>query len=239
MNYGSIVILTGAGISAESGIPTFRADDGLWENHKVTEIATPSGFKKDPEKVLRFYNDRRKAMMSQTIRPNPAHLALADLEAHYPGDVYIVTQNIDPLHEIAGSQKVFHMHGEILKARCIKSDDVFPWSSAFDIETLCPCCQEPGRLRPHIVWFGEMPFHMEDIDDLLETCGLFISIGTSGEVYPAAGFVNWARQNRAYCIELNPKPTYNPSFHTFIEGTAGKEVPNLVRSILEGSLKTH
>lgn len=232
MKKSSIVILTGAGISAESGIKTFRASDGLWENHPIDKVATPEAFAKNPKLVHQFYNERRKQIQSHNIAPNAAHLALAKLEEEHAGKVLVVTQNIDNLHERAGSKNLIHMHGEILKIRCNKSANVYPCDYDISIETSCECCNIMGTLRPHIVWFGEIPFQMEEIYQSLETADIFISIGTSGNVYPAAGFVEHAKDSGANCIEVNPKPTYNTNFDDFRKGPASIEVPKLVSELM-------
>ena len=202
-----IVILTGAGISAESGIKTFRACDGLWEEHRVEDVATPEGYARDPELVQRFYNARRHQLQRAEIHPNPAHYALARLERLLPGRVTLVTQNIDNLHESAGSKNLIHMHGELLKARCPGSGQVIEWRGDLHQEELCSCCQFPHPLRPHVVWFGEMPLGLDRIYSALAQCDLFISIGTSGAVYPAAGFVHEAGLNGAHTVELNLEPS--------------------------------
>lgn len=198
-----IVILTGAGISAESGIRTFRASDGLWEDHRVEDVASPAGFRRDPALVYRFYNMRRQQLLSPDIAPNAAHHALAALEKNYGGEVVLITQNIDDLHSRAGSKNLLHMHGELLKARCLLCDTISEVSTDFDHASACPACSDAGGLRPHIVWFGEMPLFMDEIYHHLSTCSLFAAIGTSGHVYPAAGFVEAAALNGAKTVELN------------------------------------
>ncbi len=189
-----IVVLTGAGISAESGIQTFRAADGLWENHRVEDVASPEGFKRNPGLVQRFYNERRRKLLEPGISPNDGHLALARLEREFKGDFLLVTQNIDDLHERAGSKNLIHMHGELFKVRCLDSEKIFVWKEDITPASACPCCGKSGVLRPHIVWFGEMPLFMDRISAALEECDLFLSIGTSGNVYPAAGFVRIAAE---------------------------------------------
>ena len=232
-NYTSIVVLTGAGISAESGIKTFRASDGLWENHKVEEVATPEGFQANPELVQRFYNERRKQLLSPEIKPNAAHQALSELESKFPGKVLVVTQNIDNLHEQAGTQNLIHMHGELLKMRCEFTEQVFDIRGDIEYATLCPCCNKPGRLRPHIVWFGEMPMKMDQIYRALMACDLFLSIGTSGHVYPAAGFVQQAKEAGAHTIEINLEPSVIESqFDEHLYGKAGETLPALVAELL-------
>ena len=231
--YRNIVILTGAGISAESGIQTFRAQDGLWENHKIEDVATPEGFQRDPDLVQAFYNKRRKGLQSPDIEPNAAHKALGELEKRLDGKVTIITQNIDNLHERGGSDNVIHMHGELLKARCSESNQVIEHKDDILTGELCHCCQIPAQMRPHIVWFGEMPLRMGDIYSALEEADLFISIGTSGVVYPAAGFVHDAKMHCAHTIEINLEPSAVES--EFVEKRYGKasiEVPKLVSELL-------
>ena len=233
----SIVVLTGAGISAESGIKTFRDIGGLWENYQVEEVASPGGFAADPVLVHRFYNLRRHDLLHGGIDPNPAHKALARLEQEFPGDFLLVTQNIDNLHERAGSLQMIHMHGEILKMRCSVSGQVFPIDHDLSVEERCECCREPGRLRPHVVWFGEMPMEMDLIYAALDSCDLFISIGTSGNVYPAAGFVQVARAAGAHTVEINLEPSAVESdFHEHIYGLAGEKVPDFTDEVLKDVL---
>ena len=231
--YKNIVILTGAGISAESGIQTFRAQDGLWENHKIEDVATPEGFQRDPDLVQAFYNKRRKGLQSPDIEPNAAHKALGELEKRLEGKVTVITQNIDNLHARGGSEKVINMHGELLKARCSESNQVIEHKEDILTGELCHCCQIPAQMRPHIVWFGEMPLRMGDIYSALEEADLFISIGTSGVVYPAAGFVHDAKMHGAHTIEINLEPSAVES--EFVEKRYGKasiEVPKLVSELL-------
>ncbi|MGH1461404.1 MAG: Sir2 family NAD+-dependent deacetylase [Neptuniibacter sp.] len=230
----SIVILTGAGISAESGIRTFRASDGLWEDHKVDDVATPEAFERDPHLVHRFYNERRKQLLSDSVKPNPAHHALAKLENKFPGKSLLVTQNIDNLHERAGSENLIHMHGELLNMRCKNTGMVYRTDSDSQPEDLCQCCGSSGNLRPDIVWFGEMPMQMDRIYNALENCDLFISIGTSGHVYPAAGFVEMANACGAVTVELNLEPSKKESaFDHHIYGHASEVVPEFINDILE------
>jgi NAD-dependent deacetylase len=233
MNYRRIVVLTGAGISAESGIKTFRGADGLWENHRPEEVATPEAFQRDPELVQRFYNERRAQLLSGSIRPNAAHAALAELEQRFSGDFLLVTQNIDNLHECAGSERLIHMHGELLKSRCTRSGSLFPVSGELHAASRCRCCQMSGTLRPHVVWFGEMPLEMERIYAGLAQCDLFLSVGTSGNVYPAAGFVAIASRAGATTIELNLEPSSVASeFKQHITGPATRTLPALVDALL-------
>ncbi len=232
--YRNIVVLTGAGISAESGIQTFRSQDGLWENHRIEDVATPEGFARNPDLVQNFYNERRRELQNPQIKPNAAHTALGQLEAEFHGKVTIVTQNIDNLHERGGSKNIIHMHGELLKARCVESGQVIECSGDLHTGDLCHCCQIPAQLRPHIVWFGEMPIDMGGIYSALETADLFISIGTSGVVYPAAGFVHDARMHHAHTIEINLEPSAVQSeFAEKRYGKASVEVPKLVAELLK------
>ena len=231
MFFKNIVILTGAGISAESGIKTFRGNLGLWEEEKIEEVATPEAFRKNPQKVLDFYNLRKKQLAK--CNPNVAHFALANLEKKYPGKVNLITQNVDDLHEKAGSQNIIYMHGELLKMRCQKSDRIFESQLPLDENFLCPCCGRSGTLRPHIVWFGEIPLELPKIFDHLKNCQLFIAIGTSGTVYPAASFVSEARRYGAYTVNINPEESENEIyFHRTLRGNASVETEKLVKEIL-------
>ena len=229
-----IVILTGAGISKESGLETFRDPDGIWARVSIEEVATPEAFIRDPERVHAFYNARRRGLLNEAVAPNAAHLALARLERDWPGNVMLVTQNIDDLHERAGSRNLIHMHGEILKARCEACGAVTDWRNDLEVATRCPACGEAGALRVHVVWFGEMPFEMERITQTLAAAALFVSIGTSGSVYPAAGFVEEARMiGRARTVELNLEPSEGASlFHEARHGPASELVPDFVEQIL-------
>lgn len=232
MNYQRIVVLTGAGISAESGIRTFRGADGLWEDHRLEDVATPEAFERDPALVQRFYNARRQQLLAADIAPNPAHLALAQLEQRFPGEFMLVTQNIDDLHERAGSRNLIHMHGELLKARCSVSGQLFPLHDNLSIENRCQCCNLAGTLRPHVVWFGEMPLEMERIYAALSECDLFISIGTSGNVYPAAGFVECANMAGAHSVELNlERSSVGDAFAEHHFGPASEIVPDYLNNL--------
>lgn len=229
----NIVILTGAGVSAESGIDTFRDAGGLWEQHRVEDVATPEAFARDPDLVLRFYDMRREAI--QTKAPNAAHRALARLDAEWPGDLLIVTQNVDDLHERAGARRLIHMHGEHLNAWCTACDNRVPWSGPLLDRPACSACGTAGHLRPDIVWFGEMPYRMDEIYHALAQADLFVSIGTSGAVYPAAGFVREARASGARTLELNMEPSQGS--HWFDEarhGPATALVPAWVEEVLGG-----
>ena len=224
----NIVILTGAGISAESGLKTFRDNDGLWENHRVEEVATPEAFEQNPSLVYRFYNARRAQLQQDDVNPNAAHEALAKLEKAFGSNLMLVTQNVDDLHERGGSQSVYHMHGKLLSARCAISQQTFDWSDSFDHTTKCPCCNRV-TLRPDIVWFGEMPMYMEEIYDALSKADVFVAIGTSGNVYPAAGFVQIAKESGAHTIEANLEPgVTNALFDESLTGPASHIVPQWV-----------
>ncbi|MEL6877208.1 MAG: NAD-dependent deacylase [Pseudomonadota bacterium] len=235
----NIVILTGAGISAESGIDTFRDAGGLWEQHKVEDVATPEGFARDPDLVLGFYDMRRDALAK--VEPNDAHRALARLEREFvktPGrELLLVTQNVDDLHERGGAQNVLHMHGELKSALCLSCEIRSRWDAAMSAQNgqrpPCPVCQAPS-LRPDVVWFGEMPYQMDRIYASLLKTDLFVSIGTSGAVYPAAGFVQEARAAGAKTLELNLEPSGGSHhFHEARHGPAGQLVPQWVDEVLE------
>jgi len=228
----NIVILTGAGISAESGLRTFRAADGLWEDHRVEDVATPEAFRRDPDLVQRFYDQRRQDIIS--AQPNAAHAALARLDAECPGELLIVTQNIDDLHERAGAGRVLHMHGEGLSARCTACDARHRWTGTLRDNPPCPACGA-AALRPDIVWFGEMPYRMDEIFAALASADLFISIGTSGAVYPAAGFVQEARNHGAATLELNLDPSQGSRwFDETRLGPASELVPAWADEVLNG-----
>lgn len=230
-----IVILTGAGMSAESGLATFRASDGLWENHRPEDVATPEAFAADPNLVHRFYNARRAKLLDGVVAPNAAHIALARLEHEFDGDLLLVTQNIDDLHERAGSTRVLHMHGELMRSRCVVCSAVSEFRGDVDRTTRCPVCGSDGGMRPHVVWFGEVPFGMDEIFGALERCDVFAAIGTSGNVYPAAGFVQVARQTGAHTVEINLEPSWvNTDFRETRLGLAGETVPHWVDEMLQG-----
>ncbi|AGH80818.1 5,6-dimethylbenzimidazole phosphoribosyltransferase [Psychromonas sp. CNPT3] len=232
-NYKKIVVLTGAGISAESGVRTFRAQDGLWEDHRVEDVATLEGYLKNPQFVLNFYNNIRQKYCLENIKANTAHQALAKLEQEFSGDFLLITQNIDNLHEQAGSKNIIHMHGELLKARCTHCMQVFDWDKEMHVHDICQNCQTKGSMRPNIVWFGEIPFEMDTIYDALFEADLFIAIGTSGHVYPAAGFAEEAKQAGAYSIELNVTASQQQSnFDKIILEKASISVPLLVDAIV-------
>jgi NAD-dependent deacetylase len=227
-----IVILTGAGISRESGLATFRDADGIWARHRIEDVATPQAFARNPDLVQSFYNARRAQLRDPAIQPNAAHLALARLEAAWPAPVTLVTQNIDGLHRRAGSRNVIAMHGELLKARCLACGGVSEWAQDITAHATCPACGATGRLRPHVVWFGETPLEMDRIETALDECGIFVSIGTSGQVYPAAGFVQAVRRH-ARCVELNLEETEGAAlFHEAHHGPATEIVPEFVERML-------
>jgi NAD-dependent deacetylase len=262
MEFRNIVVLTGAGISADSGLATFRAADGLWEGHRVEDVATREAYRRDPALVHQFY-DARRARLAE-VEPNAAHMALAKLDAEWPGELLIVTQNVDDLHERAGAKRLLHMHGELTSGWCLGCDERFPWQgpmSPFTVRpepdeglhfspggpegqpfyklrangsvNVCPSCQMQGGVRPDIVWFGEMPYGMERIDAALRKADLFVSIGTSGAVYPAAGFVQTARYCGALCIEMNLEPSQGSLFFNETRlGRARDLVPAWVDEVL-------
>jgi NAD-dependent deacetylase len=229
-----VVILTGAGISAESGIRTFRGADGLWEGHRIEDVASPQGFQRDPQTVYRFYNERRAQLLQPDIQPNAAHHALARLEEHLADHFLLVTQNIDDLHKRAGSKRVLPMHGELRKARCDACRAVPDFDEGFDAATNCPACHAAGHLRPHVVWFGEMPLYMDDIYQALMQCDVFAAIGTSGHVYPAAGFVELAARAGAETIEINlEQSAVHSAFDDARYGPATEQVPAWVEQLLK------
>jgi NAD-dependent deacetylase len=236
----NIVILTGAGVSQESGLPTFRTmangvmgwDTGLTV-HPVEDVATPEAFRRDPALVHAFYDARRERLGS--VQPNAAHVALAKLDALWPGELLLVTQNVDDLHERAGSSRLVHMHGELAKGWCLDCDARFAWNGSMGLGATCPKCGAIGRIRPDIVWFGEMPYEMDRIEQSLRDCDLFVSIGTSGAVYPAAGFVQTARYRGATTLEMNLEPSLGS--YLFDEsriGRAGELVPAWVEELISG-----
>jgi NAD-dependent deacetylase len=228
----NIVVLTGAGVSAESGLATFRGPDGLWEGHRVEDVATPEAFVRDPALVHAFYDARRTNLAS--VEPNAAHEALARLDARWPGEFLLVTQNVDDLHERAGSKRLAHMHGELTKGWCLACNARFEWTGPMGMSAECPSCGAAGLVRPDIVWFGEMPYEMDRIDEALRRCDLFVSIGTSGAVYPAAGFVQTARHCGAQTLEMNLEPSMGSFlFDESRTGKAGELVPAWVIGLLD------
>ena len=230
-DFRNIVILTGAGLSAESGLATFRDKDGIWAKYDYREVATPEGFRANPRLVHEFYNQRRRGLKG--VAPNAAHLALARLEREHKGTVSVVTQNIDPLHEAAGTRNLIHMHGELLQALCALCEARRPWAGDLDTGTVCAACGKSGGMRSDVVWFGEMPYEMDRIYELLARADLFLSIGTSGNVYPAAGFVAVAQENGGHTVELNLEPSEGASlFHATVHGPATQVVPAYVDRLL-------
>lgn len=229
--YANIVVLTGAGLSAESGVATFRDKGGIWSKYDIEDVATPDAFRRNPSLVHDFYNERRRAHAG--VEPNAAHFALARLEREHQGTVTVVTQNIDALHEAAGSRNLIHMHGELLKALCALCGERHAWGEDLSLMTACPSCAKRGGMRPDVVWFGEMPYEMESIYRALVGADLFISIGTSGNVYPAAGFVAATREAGAHTVELNLEPSEAAHvFHEAIHGPATRVVPAYVDTLL-------
>lgn len=226
-----IVVLTGAGVSAESGLATFRDSGGLWENHDPMTIATPEAFRRDPALVYRFYNARRNQL--RDVAPNAAHRALARLQSEFPGEIFLVTQNVDDLHERGGSAQVCHMHGELNRVLCNACGESLRVCDDYNGASSCSACSVAGKLRPDIVWFGEIPYHMDQIASQLRRCDLFIAVGTSGVVYPAAGFVQEARAGGAYTVEINRELSeVTGYFHQQRRGTATVEVSALVEEVL-------
>ena len=229
-----IFVLTGAGVSVESGLGSFRDKDGLWSRYDLREVATPEGFARNPGKVHAFYDVRRRGLLDAA--PTAAHLALAKLQgalAGRGGRLFICTQNIDDLHERAGATGVVHMHGELFKARCLACEAVADWRGDMGLAAACPACGVVGRLRPHVVWFGEMPMFMDEIAGAIADADLFVSIGTSGSVYPAAGFVADARAAGVRTCEINLDPSENAwMFDERVYGPASVEVPRWVEALL-------
>ena len=226
----NIVILTGAGISAESGIATFRGPGGLWEGHRVEDVCTPEALARDPALVHRFYDLRRAALAD--VEPNAAHHALARLDAAWPGELLIVTQNVDDLHERAGANRLLHMHGELRSALCAACGAQAAWRGPLPPGSICGACAAP-MLRPDIVFFGEMPYQMDRIEHAIARADLFVSVGTSGAVYPAAGFVQTARYYGAQTLEMNLEPSAGSiHFHDVRIGAAGALVPVWVEDMV-------
>lgn len=227
----NIVILTGAGISAESGLSTFRGPDGLWEGHRVEDVCTPEAFRRDPKLVHAFY-DARRARLAE-VEPNAAHRALARLDREWPAELLLVTQNVDDLHDRAGSKRLLHMHGELMRGWCLRCSGRFGWTGPMGEGATCPACGAAGSVRPDIVWFGEMPYGLEQVDAALRRCDLFVSIGTSGAVYPAAGFVQTARYCGAGTLEMNLEPSLGTMlFDESRTGPAGTLVPEWVEELI-------
>jgi len=231
----SIFFLTGAGISAESGLKTFRDQNGLWENHRIEEVATPESFRNNPQKVHDFYNERRKQLIDAFVSPNAAHISLGELKKNFHGKIHVITQNVDNLHERGGVEDVIHMHGELLKIKCNYCGQSYA-TQEFNISTNSACqeCDSVGGMRPDIVWFGEIPYYMNEIEALLASCDLFVSVGTSGQVYPAAMFVQMAK-NFTQCktIELNLEASFGVNHFDFsYQGKASELVPQLTKFLL-------
>lgn len=235
--FAHIFILTGAGISAESGLGTFRDTGGVWSRFSWEELATPQGYARNPQRVLEFYNARRTNLLAAS--PNPAHTALARLAAHQAAggrQLTLVTQNVDDLHERAGSPDVIHMHGELLAGWCVSCGWRGHWAQDMPAGGGCPACGDDGQLRPDVVWFGEMPYQMDLIGERLMLADLFVSIGTSGSVYPAAGFVDEARRLGIPRVEINLEPSDNGwMFDRTHLGPASTEVPGWVDALIAGS----
>jgi len=232
MTAPAIVILTGAGISAESGLGTFRDEGGLWAQHRIEDVATPEGFARNPQLVVDFYNARRN--QAATATPNAAHAALARLAAEHAGPVTLITQNVDDLHEKGGSPEVIHMHGALNSALCAACYHRWPAPLDMHLGHACPACDRPTA-RPDIVWFGEIPYHMDRIERALAEADIFAAIGTSGNVYPAAGFVQMARHVGARTVEMNLDPGENVTlFEEVRSGKASNTVPAWVDEVLSG-----
>ena len=232
MKYNKIVILTGAGISAESGLPTFRDEEGLWNKHRIEDVATIEGFERNPEYVHDFYNEMKKEL--QNVKPNAAHLAISELQKNYPAEIAVVTQNVDLLHEKAGNKNVFHIHGQINQAVCLNCGHIITTWDDVTTEDVCENCGMHGSFKPNIVFFGENLLYLNEVDAWLRSCDLFVSIGTSGVVFPANTFVRTAKYHNADTIEFNLKPTANNyEFDRHIIGKAGDMFPVFVRELIE------
>lgn len=231
-----IVVLTGAGISVESGITAFRASDGLWEQHRIEDVATPEGYAKKPKLIQNFYNDRRVHLKKTIVKPNAAHIALVELEntlIQARHRFTLITQNVDNLHQRAGSNHVIPMHGELFKVRCVQSGRIYDWHTNVEECDRCQCCTPAQHLRPHIVWFGEVPLQMDEIYKAIEQATHFLSIGTSSNVYPAAGFVQAANEVGAHTVELNLEPSKAETlFKEKIYGAATQIVPAYIEKLL-------
>lgn len=229
-----IAVLTGAGISKESGLDTFRDTDGIWHRYSLEDVCTPEGFKRNPVLVHDFYNQRRQQLLGSAIAPNAAHTALAALEEAWPGKFTLITQNIDNLHERAGSKNILHMHGELLRVRCSTCSHSLLTVEQSTIDDICRACAVKGRMRPDIVWFNEMPYHMDVIEKALIDADLFVAIGTSGTIYPAAGFRMLAAQFGASTVEVNLEPSGQANYFTHgFYGPATAQVPLFVSQIME------
>lgn len=229
-----LVLLTGAGISAESGLATFRDAGGIWSKVRIEDVATPEAFARNPARVQEFYNARRRQLQDPTVQPNAAHKALAELDVAWPGPFLLVTQNVDDLHRRAGSKRMLSMHGQLASRLCAACEERVPWTEDLAVDMVCPSCGGKGTLRPDIVWFGEAPYGMEEIEEALASARIFASIGTSGQVYPAAGFVALAQRAGALTIELNLEPSEGGRrFQQRRYGPATEIVPEFVAALLE------
>lgn len=229
-----LVLLTGAGISAESGLATFRDAGGIWSKVRIEDVATPEAFARNPARVQEFYNARRRQLQDPTVQPNAAHKALAELDVAWPGPFLLVTQNVDDLHRRAGSKRMLAMHGQLASRLCATCEERVPWTEDLAVDMVCPSCGGKGTLRPDIVWFGEAPYGMEEIEAALASARIFASIGTSGQVYPAAGFVALAQRAGALTIELNLEPSEGGRrFQQRRYGPATEIVPEFVAALLE------
>src|SRR5277367_3099858 len=225
-----VFVLTGAGVSAESGVPTFRDNNGLWNGCRVEDVATPEAWAENAERVWRFYAMRRRD--AQSCQPNPAHVALAELERELRERFFLCTQNVDPLHELAGSKRLVHMHGELFRSRCERecSHDSFPDEGIYESVADIPRCTCGGRMRPHVVWFGEVPMEMDRIFEELDRCTMLMVVGSSGTVHPAASFVQWARRSGARTVYVGPERPLNAAMFTdIVLGKAGEALPGLFR----------
>jgi NAD-dependent deacetylase len=235
--YKNIVVLTGSGISKESGIPTFRDLGGLWEGYDINHVASPQGFKNNPKLVYDFYNKRRRHLLSDEVTPNAAHKALVELEAWSKVEFSLITQNVDDLHERSGSLNVYHIHGELLSAKCTETNRCFGWEDDLDQNSVNPRTGKTGTLRPDVVWFGEQLRYEEEVKEALQYCRIFIAIGTSGTVYPAAGYVEQVQKNCARTIELNLEPSdISHHFNEHYYGPASETVPRLVKDLMRDQL---
>lgn len=231
-NFSNVVILTGAGVSVESGLRPFRGPNGLWTDKEVAQLSTIEALESEPLKVNEFYNGRRRTLLEPAIKPNDAHFAIAELQKRTNLNVRLITQNVDNLHERAGSSQVWHMHGELLRARCGECEESFPWGTDILPSSNCPLCHFMGSLRPDIVLFGEIPKYLEEIDEVLDECDLFICIGTSGHVYPAAGFVQMLPR-ACHKIEINIESTeVSENFNEKLIGPASLKVPEALNSLV-------
>ena len=232
--YQNIVILTGAGISAESGLATFRSSNGLWNNYPVEDVATIEAFQRNPAYVHDFYNELKKELVK--AKPNPAHLAITKLQKEYPAQISIVTQNVDTLHEKAENSDIYHIHGQINQAVCQNCGHIIETFGDVDTQTICPNCQVIGMMKPNIVFFGENLLCMDKVDHLLRTCDLFLSVGTSGVVFPAAAFVQIAKMSGAHTVEFNLEPTSNNYyFDQHIFGKAGTTLPAFIDELIKNN----